>query len=219
LAGDFTGQKVFNRTDGKLYQWTGSAWELVIAEPDTFIASDKIIANTITGGLLATSGIITQSAQINDLVVARAKIQDAAISTAKIGANMVTFPQLAEGSALQIIPRTDTSTKILTSLTVNQSGAPAQVTGYFTISHDNGSGTNSGDWIQFNMRLKAGGTTIAGLNNAFVGDINSPIILVTAQWTATGSTTYSLEFENTGAGAAVNARVIFPRIQFVELKR
>jgi predicted phage tail protein len=26
-SGDFVGQKVFNRTDGKLYQWTGSAWE------------------------------------------------------------------------------------------------------------------------------------------------------------------------------------------------
>jgi hypothetical protein len=219
LAGDFEGQKVFNRTDGKLYQWTGSAWELVIAEPDSFIASDKIIANTITGGLLATSGIITNSAQINDAVVARAKIEDAAISTAKIGANMVTFPQLASGSALTVVPRTDTSTKILTSITVNQTGAPAQVTGYFTISHDNGTGTNSGDWISFNMRLKAGSSIISGLNGAFVGDINSPIILVTAQFTATGNTTYSLEFENTGNGSAVNARVIFPRIQFVELKR
>lgn len=89
-AGSFTGEKVFNRTDGKLYQWTGTAWELVVAEPDTFIASDKIIANTITGGLLATSGIITNSAQINDLVVTNAKIQDLTVQRLKIARGAIT---------------------------------------------------------------------------------------------------------------------------------
>lgn len=90
-SGTFVGEKIYNRTDGKLYQWTGSAWELVVAEPDSFIASDKIIANTITGGLLATSGIITNSAQINNGLITNAKIEDATIETAKIGDNQVTF--------------------------------------------------------------------------------------------------------------------------------
>ena len=89
-SGDFVGQKVFNRTDGKLYQWTGSAWELVVAEPDTFIASDKIIANTITGGLLATSGIITDSAQINDAVIENAKIANLAVDTIKVSNDAIT---------------------------------------------------------------------------------------------------------------------------------
>lgn len=83
-SSSFTGEKVFNRTDNKLYQWAGSAWELVVAEPDTFIASDKIVANTITGGLLATSGIITSSAQIDDALITNAKIDNLAVSTIKI---------------------------------------------------------------------------------------------------------------------------------------
>ena len=83
-SGTFVGEKVYNRTDGKLYQWNGSVWDLVIAEPDTFIASDKIIANTITGGLLATSGIITNSAQINNAVITNAKIANLAVDSAKI---------------------------------------------------------------------------------------------------------------------------------------
>lgn len=89
-SGTFVGEKVFNRTDGKLYQWTGSAWELVIAEPDSFIASDKIIANTITGGLLATSGIITNSAQIDNAVVTNAKIDNLAVTTIKVADRAIT---------------------------------------------------------------------------------------------------------------------------------
>jgi hypothetical protein len=96
VSGDFEGQKVFNRTDGKLYQWTGTAWELVVAEPDTFIASDKIIANTITGGLLATSGIITNSAQIDDAVITNAKIENGAITTAKIGDAQITSAKIGD---------------------------------------------------------------------------------------------------------------------------
>lgn len=89
VAGDYANQKVFDRSTGKLYEWTGSVWRLVIAEPDTFIASDKIVANTITGGLLATSGIITSSAQINDAVITNAKIENAAVTTLKIGGEAV----------------------------------------------------------------------------------------------------------------------------------
>jgi hypothetical protein len=95
-SGAFVGEKVFNRTDGKLYQWTGSAFELVVAEPDTFIASDKIVANTITGGLLATSGIITNSAQINDAVITNAKIENGAITTAKIGDAQITSAKIGD---------------------------------------------------------------------------------------------------------------------------
>jgi len=104
-SGAFTGEKAFNRTDGKLYQWTGSAWVLVIADvadgsitgvkigidavtaPKILagtITGDKIVANTITGGLIAASGIITSSAQINDAVVTNAKISNLAVDSAKI---------------------------------------------------------------------------------------------------------------------------------------
>ena len=118
-AGTFVGEKVFNRTDGKLYQWTGSAWDLVVADvadgsitstkiddnavttpkiSASSITGDKIVANTITGGLLSTSGIITNSAQINNAVVTNAKIADAAITTAKIANANITNAKIANAA-------------------------------------------------------------------------------------------------------------------------
>lgn len=142
-SGAFVGEKVFNRTDNKLYQWTGTAWELVVAEPDTFIASDKIIANTITGGLLATSGVITSSAQINDGLITNAKIGNAAITSAKIGnaevdtlkvaGNAITAPYyFANTSTLvkQAYGVTTPSYSSILSFTVVTTGSPM----FFTVN-------------------------------------------------------------------------------------
>lgn len=84
-------RKVFNRADGILYEWDGSTWVKVIAEPDSFVASDKIFANTITGGLLATSGIITNTAQINNALITNAKIANLAVDTIKIADQAVSI--------------------------------------------------------------------------------------------------------------------------------
>ena len=222
LAGDFEGQKVFNRTDGKLYQWTGSAWELVIAEPDSFIASDKIIANTITGGLLATSGIITNSAQINDAVVARAKIEDAAISTAKIGTNMVTFPQFAGGVTQTDYPNSQVQLGpeiTIATITVNQSGAPAWIFGESMITHADGSGgTSFSQYGTFNYRIKANGTLITGVDAVLIDGANSPSFVLDTTYTSSGSTTYELIFQTAG-GSAPFFRILNSSIFFVELKR
>ena len=94
-SGDFTGQQVFLTTDGKLYQWNGSAWGLTLAAADggditnATITGDKVVANTITGGLLATSGIITNSAQMDSAVISSAKIENLAVERIKIGPNAV----------------------------------------------------------------------------------------------------------------------------------
>jgi hypothetical protein len=94
-SGDFTGQQVFLTTDGKLYQWNGSAWVLTLAAADggditdATITGNKVVANTITGGLLATSGIITSSAQMDNAVISSAKIADLAVERIKIGSNAV----------------------------------------------------------------------------------------------------------------------------------
>lgn len=96
-SGDFTGQQVFLTADGKLYQWSGSAWVLTLAAADggditnATITGDKVVANTITGGLLATSGIITDTAQINNAVIENANIKNAAIDTLKIAGDSVTL--------------------------------------------------------------------------------------------------------------------------------
>lgn len=53
-SGAFVGEKVFNRTDGKLYQWTGSAWTLVVANPaDGTITTAKFAAGLAPVELLA----------------------------------------------------------------------------------------------------------------------------------------------------------------------
>lgn len=119
-SGSFTGEKVFNRTDGKLYQWTGSAWALVVADVAAgAITADKIAANTITGGLLAASGIITQSAQIGDALVTNAKIANAAVTSAKIGSAAIETAKIADlavetlkikGNAVSVIRAASSST-------------------------------------------------------------------------------------------------------------
>jgi uncharacterized protein YxjI len=244
-SGDFVGQKVFNRTDGKLYSWTGTAWEATVADvaagsitateiadgaistpklaansvvsdkiAGNTITGNKIVANTITGGLLATSGIITNSAQINDAVITNAKIENAAITTLKIGNNQVTFPQFAQGSALIQINRTDTAVRTLASITVNQSGAPAQITGHFTFSH-----TSLDSFIEGDLVLRANGVALATLFNLRVSRDTTLTALLSAQYTFSGSVTYALEYNNTANGSASQAQIRFPQLTFLELKR
>jgi hypothetical protein len=102
-SGEFVGQQVFLTTEGKLYSWNGTTWELTIAGvADNYITGSKIVANTITGGLLATSGIITSAAQIEDAVITNAKIDS-------IDATKITTGQLASA-------RIDTSELYLPSI-------------------------------------------------------------------------------------------------------
>lgn len=55
------------------------------------ITGDKIAANEITGGLLATTGIITSAAQINNAVIENAAINNAAVDTLKVAGNSITI--------------------------------------------------------------------------------------------------------------------------------
>jgi len=46
-SGSFIGEKIFNRTDGKLYQWTGSAWQLAVAD----VAAGAVTATSFASGV------------------------------------------------------------------------------------------------------------------------------------------------------------------------
>jgi hypothetical protein len=84
------GDLFFLTTDGQLYVYNATAtrWELKV-EPGSIVASDKIVANTITGGLLATSGIITNSAQIENALITAAKIGDLQVERIKLATGAV----------------------------------------------------------------------------------------------------------------------------------
>jgi hypothetical protein len=46
-SGAFIGEKIFNRTDGKLYQWTGSAWQLAVAD----VAAGAVTSTSFASGV------------------------------------------------------------------------------------------------------------------------------------------------------------------------
>ena len=108
------GDQFFHTTDGQLYVYVAASdrWELRV-EPGSIVASDKIVANTITGGLLAASGIITDSAQMNDAVIVSAKIQNLAVERIKIGANAVSEVNTAEISLNYTASQQNPNTEIV----------------------------------------------------------------------------------------------------------
>lgn len=80
-SGTRVGEKVFNRTDGRLYEWTGSAWGLVLA---------GAAATDITGALVET--------QISDAAITTAKIAAGSITAAKISASTITGDKISAGT-------------------------------------------------------------------------------------------------------------------------
>jgi hypothetical protein len=104
-SGAFVGEKVFNRTDGKLYQWTGSVWQLVVADvadgaiTETKIADDaittpkifagaitanEIAGNTITGDKIVANTITGGLLATSGIITNTAQIDDLIVDTAKI---------------------------------------------------------------------------------------------------------------------------------------
>ena len=111
-SGSFEGQKVFNRTDGKLYQWTGSVWEQVVggAEdfsdltgaiagaqiPDGLIDTLKLANDAVTNAKIAVNAV--QGDVIASGAITETKVGPNAITTAKIAANAITASEIAAGS-------------------------------------------------------------------------------------------------------------------------
>jgi hypothetical protein len=96
------GDLFFLTTDGQLYEYVSAntRWELKV-QSGSIVASDKIVANTITGGLLATSGVITNTAQIGNSVIENANIKNLEVDAAKIAGNAISnvYSGLISGGA------------------------------------------------------------------------------------------------------------------------
>jgi len=83
-SGSFVGEKVFNTTDGKLYSWTGSAWEATVSD----VGADSITATEIQDGAISTPKLAANS-------VIASKILGGTITGNKITANTITGGLLA----------------------------------------------------------------------------------------------------------------------------
>ena len=138
-AGDFIGQKVFNRADGKLYEWDGSQWVLVVAAVEAVdisgqLATNQIQLDAITNDLIANDAVQTENianlainaAKIANLSITETKISDGAISTPKLEANAVTAAKIAAGTitANEIATSAITATNISAgAITTDKIGA------------------------------------------------------------------------------------------------
>ena len=104
-SGSFIGEKVFNRTDGKLYSWTGTAWEATVGDVEAgsitateiadgaistpklaanAVTATKILAGTITGDKITANTITGGLIAASGIITNSAQINDAIITNAKI---------------------------------------------------------------------------------------------------------------------------------------
>ena len=104
-SGTFTGEKVFNTTDGKLYSWTGAAWEATVADVGAgsitateiqdgaistpklaanAVNASKILAGTITGNKITANTITGGLIASSGIITNSAQINNAVITNAKI---------------------------------------------------------------------------------------------------------------------------------------
>lgn len=91
LSGAFVGEKIYNRTDGKLYQWTGTAWSAITTEVDSIDFSE--ITGQVTNAQIAGVEAVKITGQITST-----QITDSAVSTAKLAANSVIAAKIATGA-------------------------------------------------------------------------------------------------------------------------
>lgn len=133
-SGAFTGEKIFNRTDGKLYEWTGTAWRLVVAAvnaPDISgkLQTAQIATSAITADLIAAAAIT--ETKIDSNAITTAKIAAGAITTAKLAAGAVTANEIAANSitSAKIVAGTIQASDIATGTITATQIAASTITG------------------------------------------------------------------------------------------
>jgi hypothetical protein len=227
------GEIVFLTTTNALYRWdTGTtSWipavDAAVSIENGTITGDKVVANTITGGLLATAGIITNSAQIDNLVVTGAKIANAAITNAKIGNAEVDTLTLA-GQSVTVEEYAERTTTLNLSFTEQDVLSD-------TISFPNAT-TGSGILISaairisivisyseqdaygsatIALRIKRGATTVSTVTATLTGTGSQrthvqAIPIMYLDEPGSGTYTYTITAEVTGSASTENWRVLAP---------
>ena len=172
-AGAFVGEKVYNRTDGKLYQWTDSAWVLVIAD---------VAAGSITETKIADNAISTPKLQANSVIAS--KILGNTITGNKIVANTITGGLLATSGIItnsaQINNSIITNAKIENATIQTAKIGDNQVTftvgAYSTTTINSGGLTTPADSIIITASIDCTGAPVNIASSFFLqpfGDIDS----------------------------------------------
>lgn len=235
------GEIVFLTTTNALYRWdTGtSAWvpavDAEVSIENGTITGNKIVANTITGGLLATAGIITNSAQIDNLVVTGAKIANAAVDTLQLAGQAVTIPRLVEVTTTTTVPSSSSSWVDIASITFTPSAAnlplrfvcAADPSITYPIGSGTGTFTNSMVIRLMRNTTQIGRTiTIGESSQSYEAGFESGLSKweTSADYTLVDSTalatsqTWKLQARATNTGAS-SSSVTYATISVVETKR
>jgi hypothetical protein len=180
------------------------------------IQTSDLAANSITGGLIAASGVITNSAQIDNLVVTGAKIANLAVTqgkianlavtegkianlavdTLKIADRAVTLPNSAFTSSEISVDDNDGLVNVQT-LTYTATGQPVNISAscyYYGESDD-----DTDDDVQLRFRILRGTTLIGAITpiNIYRWDFGSqksvaPFAISVIDTPPAGSVTYKL---------------------------
>ncbi|MEI2806260.1 MAG: phage tail protein [Albidovulum sp.] len=187
-----------------IYCYRMNAGELVV---DGTIFGNHIAANTITGGLLATTGIITSVGQIADAIITNAKIANATIQGAKIANLAVDTLQVAD-SAISTVDSAYTAGSVdisiggapntlsVQSLVVNK-GRSAPMVFHGTVSLWIPAGEND---RSASIYLKVGSTVVASLSCLLKDGVTIDYSIVGVDNTGTtGNRTLALEVASEGS--------------------
>lgn len=247
-SGDYTNQQVFLTTDSKLYYWTGSTWQVVVA--DASIGAGEITATEIADGAISTPKLAANA-------VTAAKIQSTTITGDKIVANTITGGLLATSgiitSAAQINDAVIENAKIANAAITTAKVGSNQITfpqsyigsGYQDLNASSGlttlaslTVTRSGAPAQINAScfvttvsagtsgygdfdyyLYKGASLVAGFNNSKVQGQNAFTASILYSDTEYSTTTYYLKADVNSLSSCTAVRFLIPAISFVELKR
>jgi hypothetical protein len=98
--GAFVGEKIFNREDGRLYEWDGTTWNGLGASSfedlDGLLQTNQVALDAITNDLLANDAV--QAENISNLAITSSKIAANAITETKISDSAISTPKIAAGA-------------------------------------------------------------------------------------------------------------------------
>lgn len=80
-SGETVGEKIFNRADGKLYHWTGTVWELVVAAGEASDISGQLQTAQIAVGAITNDRIAANSITSDKIVAGTIQASDIAAGT------------------------------------------------------------------------------------------------------------------------------------------